>query len=148
VTDAALRVLGGLLALGGGLLTAVLAVLLAPLRVGSFGGLIATVVGWGPDWLAPIRLPVAIALVPAAAWFLTWFASRATGVRWAVLLPGLGWFAMVAVALFTTSEGDRLLLPDDWVATITLFAGTVTLVVTAVLGLTRAPAESSYHSGS
>jgi len=146
--DVVLRVLGGLLALGGGLLTALLAVLLSPLRMGSFDGVLATLVSWGPDWLPPARLPIAIGLVPATAAFLTWFAGRATGVRWGVLLPGLGWFAVVAVALVTTGEGDRLLLPDDWVATITLFAGTVALVVGAVLGLTRTPAESGYHTGS
>jgi hypothetical protein len=53
-----------------------------------------------------------------------------------VVLPGVGWFAMIVVALRTTTEGDRLLVPDDWVATLTLFGGTLVLVIGSVLAIT------------
>jgi hypothetical protein len=141
VADVVLRVLGVALAFGGGLATAALAVLLIPLRVGSFG--------W-PDGggLAAFRLPVAIIVAVVGNMFLVWFARHATGVRWAALLPGIGWFTMIVVALRTTAEGDRLLMPDDWVGTLTLFGGTIVLVIATVLAVTQTGARTPYHRSS
>jgi hypothetical protein len=137
VADVLLRLAGTLLALAGGVVGAALAVLLVPLRVGSFG--------WPDGGVAAIRLPVAIVLAVAGNFFLVWFARHATGVRWAALLPGLGWFAVIVIALRTTTEGDRLLVPDDWVATLTLFGGTITLVIAMVLAVTPSRARTTYH---
>lgn len=129
VVDALLRVAGFVLAFAGGVVAAVLAVLLVPLRVGSFGGLD----GGG---VAALRIPVAIVLAVVGNLFLVRFARHATGMRWAALLPGIGWFVAILVAMRTTAEGDRLLRPDDWVGTITLFGGTITLVIATVLAIT------------
>jgi hypothetical protein len=135
--DVLLRVAGTLLALAGGVVGAALAVLLVPLRIGSFG--------WPDGGVAAIRVPVAIVLAVAGNLFLVWFARHATGVRWGALLPGLGWFAVVVTALRTTTEGDRLLVPDDWVATLTLFSGTITLVIGTMLAVTPSRARTAYH---
>jgi hypothetical protein len=132
--DTVLRVLAMLLALGGGAIAAALAVLLVPLRIGSFG-----VTGDA----ASVRIPVAIVLAVAGNVALVWFARYATGVRWAPLLPGISWFAVIVLALNTTTEGDRLLMPNDWVGTITLFAGTITFVISTMLAVV--PARSRDH---
>lgn len=135
--DVLLRVLGVVLALGGGAVAAALAVVLVPLRVGSFG--------WADTGVGSIRIPVAIVLAAVGNLFLVWFARRATGVRWAALLPGLGWFAVIVLALRTTTEGDRLLMPNDWVATLTLFTGTIVLVIGTMLAVTPSRARTTYH---
>jgi hypothetical protein len=126
--DLLLRVLGMVLAFGGGAVAAALAVLLIPLRVGSFG----LTDGGGAG---SVRLPVAIVLAIVGNVALVWFARYATGVRWAPLLPGLSWFAVIVLAMNTTAEGDRLLMPNDWVGTITLFAGTITFVISTMLAV-------------
>jgi carbon starvation protein CstA len=89
-------------------------------------------------------VPVAIAVAAGGVAALLWFAPRATGTRWGVLLPALGWFVMVWAGVTTRLNGDRLLMPDDWVATLTLFGGTVLMVVGMVLAMTgdRSPAGS------
>jgi len=125
--DIALRVRAMLLALGGGAVAAVLVVLLIPLRVGSFG---LTDGGVGS-----IRIPMAIVFAVVGNVALVWFARYATGVRWAPVLPGLSWFAVIVVALNTTTEGDRLLMPNDWVGTITLFGGTIAFVISTMLAV-------------
>lgn len=125
VADALLRVAGGLLAFLGGLVLAVLAVLLVPLRLDTPVG--------------TVRLPVAVLLVLCGSLLLLWFAREATGVRWGVLLPAAGWFPMILVAIGTTRDGSRLLMPDDWVAGLTLFGGTLVLVIGMVVTLTTRP---------
>jgi hypothetical protein len=131
-----LRAAGGLVALAAGFVAGLLAVLLVPLRLDTFGaaaGVIGDAAGGG--WAAA-RVPVAILLAVFGNLALLWFGREATGNRWGVLLPGVGWFAMIVVALRTTTEGDRLLVPDDWVATLTLFGGTLVLVIGSVLAIT------------
>lgn len=120
--DLAVRVAGGVVALAGGLLVAVLALMWVPWRVDTLVGV--------------VRVPFAVPLAAVGVLLLLWFAPRATGTRWGVLLPGVGWFVVVITALGTTREGGRLLMPNDWVAAVTLFTGTTVLVVGAVLILT------------
>lgn len=126
-SDLALRVTGGLVALAGGLLVAVLALLWVPWRVDTLVGL--------------IRVPLAVPLAAVGVLALLWFAPRATGTRWGVLLPAVGWFAVVLTALGTSREGGRLLMPNDLVAALTLFTGTTVLVVGAVLTVTGTSAR-------
>jgi hypothetical protein len=122
VADLAVRVAGGVVALSGGVLVGVMSLLWVPWRVDT--------------WLGQLRLPVSVAVAIAGVSVLLWFAPRATGTRWGVLLPAAGWFAVVMAALRTGHEGSRLLLPDDWVAALTLFGGTCVVVVGAVLAVT------------
>jgi hypothetical protein len=131
VADAALRVAGGLLSLVGGLLTGLLTVLLVPLRVAHLP--------WLAEPLADVRavrLPGSLIVAIGGALFLVWFARQTVGVRWGPLLPVLGWFTMVVLALRTSDAGDRLLMPDDWVGALALFGGTLVLVLGAVIGFT------------
>lgn len=126
--DLALRVAGGVVALAGGLLVGLLSLLWVPWRIDT--------------WFGQVRVPVAIAVAAGGVAALLWFAPRATGTRWGVLLPALGWFVIVWAGVTTRLNGDRLLMPDDWVATLTLFGGTVLMVVGMVLAMTgdRSPA--------
>lgn len=131
VADGLLRVTGGGLGVLGGFLTGLLVVLLVPLRVRDL-----LWVSELPGGVTALRIPVAVVVAAGAAVFLVWFSRRATGVRWAPLLPAVGWLVMVVAALRITPEGARLLMPDDWVAALALFAGTLVLVVGLVLSLT------------
>jgi hypothetical protein len=45
----------------------------------------------------------------------------------------------VVVATGTTAAGDRLLPADDWVAGLTLFGGTIAVVIGSALALTSRP---------
>ncbi|MPZ28890.1 MAG: hypothetical protein GEV12_21445 [Micromonosporaceae bacterium] len=135
VVDGLLRVLGGLVGLVGGFVAGLLAVLLVPLRVGDAGELVSWYGGLADTAIGSVRVPVAVVVAVGANLVLIRFTERATGVRWGVLLPGLGWFVMVVATLQTTAERDRLLLPDDWVAVLTLFAGTTVVVIGTVLAL-------------
>jgi hypothetical protein len=145
--DPLLRVLGGLLSFVGGFLAAALAVLLVPLRLWELLGPLAELLEVDPtSGPAALRVPVAIPLAVVGNLFLVRFARQVTGVRWGALLPGVGWFLLIVAALQATTEGDRLLMPDDWVATLTLFGGTVTLVIATVLSLTSPPRSTRAHT--
>lgn len=120
--DLVLRVVGGAVALVGGLLVPVLSLLWLPWRVDT--------------WFGLVRVPFAVVLAAGGVLLLLWFAPRATGTRWGVLLPAVGWFVVTAAALGSTREGGRLLMPDDWLAAVTLFTGTSLLVVGMVLTIT------------
>lgn len=119
IADLVLRVAGGAVATAAGLVTAVWALYLVPLRVDT--------------WVGQVRLPVAVLLATAGNLLLIRFARNVTGIRWGAVLPGVSWFAVIVLSLEATSEGDRLLVPNDWVATLTIFGGVVTIVVGTAL---------------
>lgn len=116
----ALRVTGGVLAVAGGALSAMLELLLASLRVG--GHLIGVTV------LVAVGLNVA----------LSWFALTTVGRRWAVALPAVPWFFLVAVAGIRTSEGD-VLLAGTWVDLLLVVAGAMTFAVLGFRQILAAP---------
>ncbi|MEU5946213.1 hypothetical protein ABZ793_11695 [Micromonospora sp. NPDC047465] len=124
--DLALRVAGGLVAVLGGVLTAVLELLLATLRVG--GQLIG----------------VSVVLAVAANIALSWFAHEAVGRRWAVALPALPWFVLMAVAAVRTTEGDLLVAGDNWVGLAMIVAGAMTF---AVMGFRQVLAQPPVRPG-
>lgn len=140
VADGLLRVLGGLLGLAGGFVAGLLAVLLVPLRIGDAGEVVSWYAGLAGTPIGAVRVPVAVLVAVGANLLLIRFAERATGLRWGALLPGLGWFVMVVATLQPTAERDRLLLADDWVGVLTLFAGTTAVVIGAVLAIVPRPA--------
>ncbi|MEV0727554.1 hypothetical protein [Polymorphospora sp. NPDC050346] len=109
--DLALRVVGGVLAVVAALLTAVLELLFATVRVGGH----------------LIGVSALIALVGNLA--LSWFAYRAVGKRWAVALPALTWFAIMVVAAGRTDEGDLLLTGDNWVGLATIVTGSMAFAI-------------------
>jgi hypothetical protein len=132
--DGLLRGLGGLLALAAGAVAGLLAVVLVPLRVADAGDLtgLAGLAGTG---FGAVRVPVAIVVAAGGNLLLVRFAEWATGARWGAVLPALGWFPVIWMALRTTAEGDRLLVPDDWVGTLALFGGTVAMVIAITVPL-------------
>ncbi|MGS2613507.1 hypothetical protein ACVCAH_03075 [Micromonospora sp. LZ34] len=109
--DLALRLAGGLVAVLGAVATAVLELLFATVRVG--GQLI------GVSVLVAIGANVA----------LSWFVHAAVGRRWAVALPAVPWFVLMAVAAVRTAEGDLLLAGDNWVGLAMIVAGAMTFAV-------------------
>lgn len=109
--DLALRVLGGIIAVVAAVLSAVLELLLATVRVG--GHLI------GVSALIALGANVA----------LGWFAYRAVGARWAVALPAVTWFALMVIAAGRTAEGDLLLAGDNWVGLATIVTGSMAFAI-------------------
>jgi hypothetical protein len=113
IADLMLRIMGALVGLAGGLVTAVLEVFLSPLRVGT------------------VRLPASILLAVIGNLVLVWYTHRATSHRGAALLPGAAWFVVMVLAAGRTSEGDLLLTGDNWVGLVTIFAGTIAFALAA-----------------
>ncbi|PZM97173.1 MAG: hypothetical protein DIU79_03215 [Actinobacteria bacterium] len=110
--DLALRVCGGVLSVIATLVTVVLELLLAPLRIGGH--------------LVGVSVPVVV--VANAA--LGWFAIQTVGRRWALALPFATWFVTMAVIGAGRPEGD-ILLADTWVGYATVFAGVAVFAVQA-----------------
>ncbi|WP_213452644.1 hypothetical protein [Rhizomonospora bruguierae] len=104
--DRALRVAGGVVAVYGAVITALIEIAYTPLHAGR--------------WPVPISIPLAIVLNAA----LVWFAYRATGHKGAALLPGIVWFGIIVAAAQRTTEGDLALI-SDWVSLGTIFGGTI-----------------------
>ncbi|NLU76948.1 hypothetical protein HCA58_00775 [Micromonospora sp. HNM0581] len=121
--DVGLRVSGGVFAVVAATATAVLELLLAPLRVG--GNLIG----------------VTVLVAVAANVALSWFAVETVGRRWAVVLPALPWVAIMVIAAGRTSEGD-ILLVGNWVGLALVVGGAMTFAVMAFRSI-LAPAPPS-----
>ncbi|MBM0257672.1 hypothetical protein [Micromonospora sp. 4G55] len=111
--DVALRVAGGLVSAVGGVLVALLGLLLSTVRVG--GHLIG----------------VSVLVTIGAAIAVSWFAYATVGRKWAVALPALPWFVLMAVAAVRTTEGDLLVAGDNWVGLGMITAGAMTFAVMA-----------------
>ncbi|TDB72644.1 hypothetical protein [Micromonospora sp. KC723] len=124
--DLALRVAGGIVSAVGGVLAAVLGLVLTPVRVGGH--------------LIGVSVPVTI----AAAIVLSWFAYATVGRKWALALPALPWFALTAVAAVRTAEGDLLLTGDNWVGLAMITAGAMTFAVMAFRRI-LSPPQHGHH---
>ncbi|HET6211558.1 MAG TPA: hypothetical protein VFE14_01665 [Micromonosporaceae bacterium] len=111
--DIALRVVGALVGLAAGALTAVWEAFLTPLYFGT------------------VRLPLAPVLALGTGVALVWFTHEVTGHRLVALLPGLVWTGLMLVAAGRTTEGDIVLAGNNWVALTTVFAGVVGYVIGA-----------------
>ncbi|WP_074318925.1 hypothetical protein [Micromonospora cremea] len=109
--DLGLRLAGAIVVVVAGVLTGVLELLLSTVRVG--GQLIG----------------VSALLAVGANIALSWFAHEVVGRRWAVALPAVPWFVLMAVAAVRTSEGDLLLAGDNWVGLAMIVAGAMTFAV-------------------
>ncbi|PZG14620.1 hypothetical protein C1I95_21315 [Micromonospora craterilacus] len=118
--DVGLRVVGGLVAFVAGAATAVLELLLAPLR---FGGYL-------------VGAAVLVAVVANIA--LSWFAVEAVGRRWAVALPAVPWVVIMVAAADRTTEGDVLLV-GNWVGLTLVVAGAMTFAVMAFRSIVALP---------
>ncbi|MGC5030201.1 hypothetical protein [Micromonospora sp. DT229] len=120
VLDMGLRVAGGVVAVVAGAVTAVLELLLAPLRIGGY----------------LIGVAALVAVVVNIA--LSWFAIETVGRRWAVALPALPWVAIMIAAADRTTEGDVLLI-GNWVGLALVVAGAMAFAVTAFRSIVAGP---------
>lgn len=114
VIDATLRVVGGLIAVVAAVLTGIFELQLSTLRIAN--------------QLIGISVPITVVANVA----LAWFARRAVGSAWAVVLPAGAWLALMMAAATRTREGDLLLAGNNWVGPVMIFAGSVTFAVVAV----------------
>ncbi|MFD2767389.1 hypothetical protein [Micromonospora eburnea] len=124
--DAALRIGGGVVSVWAGLLAAVLNLLFATwaweVVKGRPAGLSKTVVG--------TSLAVGgIAAVVVLTVLVAWFAHAAVGTRWAVALPAVPWFVVIAAGSFKTAEGDLVLTGDNLLGLGMILAGAITFAV-------------------
>ncbi|MCO1598423.1 hypothetical protein M8C17_25070 [Micromonospora sp. RHAY321] len=120
--DLGLRIAGAIVVVVAGVLTGVLELLFATARVG--GQLIG----------------VSVLLAVGANIALSWFAHEVVGRRWAVALPAVPWFALMAVAAVRTTEGDLLLAGDNWVGLAMIVAGAMTFAVMGFRQILAPPA--------
>jgi hypothetical protein len=109
--DLAIRAAGALVALWGAVLLGLIGAFLTPLR---FGGTL---------------IPVSVLLVIVGNAALIWFAYRVTESKLLGLLPGIVWLAVTMLGVERTTEGDLVL--TNWVATLYLYAGAITVAVAA-----------------
>lgn len=118
--DLALRIAGGAVAVLAALVTGVLELLLAYLRVGG------------------VLIGLAVPVTVVANILLARFAVAAVGRRWALALPALAWFLLMVVAASPTEEGD-LLLTGSWVGLLMLVGGSITFAVVAFRMIMQGP---------
>jgi hypothetical protein len=109
--DVALRVLGGLIAVAGAVVTATLELLFSTVRVGGY------------------LIGVSVVLAVLANLALGWFAYRAVGRKAAVALPAITWFGLLVVAAGGTAEGDILLAGNNWAGIAMIIAGSMAFAV-------------------
>lgn len=125
--DTVLRAAGVSISIVATLVTAFLELELTALRTGAFGALLD---GNSPYEGSGAPLPLVIPLTIVANLAITWFAVTTTGRRWAAAPPWALWTLIMMVAASTrTSEGDYLLGGENWVALVTILAGSLTFAV-------------------
>jgi hypothetical protein len=113
VLDILLRVVGAVVAVWGGALLGTYATFMTAYRIGT------------------VLVPVSLVLAVVGNLALIWFAYATTGNKWLALLPGLVWAGLSFVGATRTREGDLVLYQSNWVGTVYLFAGSVTIAVAA-----------------
>ncbi|WP_306204229.1 hypothetical protein [Actinoplanes sp. RD1] len=106
------RVAGVIVSLAAAACSAVLEIFLTPLRVGG------------------VLTGVAVLAAVVVNWALCWFALTTTGRRWSVAPPWALWTLIMFLAVGTgRPEGDRLVAGNDWIALITVLAGSLSFAV-------------------
>ncbi len=113
VLELLVRIAGTIVAVAGGALLGVYATLMTPYRVGGT--------------LVPISLLLAVGGNAA----LIWFGYFTTRNKFLALLPGLVWAGFAFLGVDRTREGDVVLYQQNWVGTVYLFVGAITISVAA-----------------
>lgn len=125
--DAAVRAAGVSLSIIAAVVTAFLELELSALRAGAFSEVLA---GDSPYEGTGVPLPLAVPLAIGANLAIAWFAVATTGRRWAVGPPWVVWtLLMLGAAGTRTAEGDYLVGATNWVALVTILAGSLTFAV-------------------
>ena len=113
LADVLVRVGGAVVAIWGGILLGLYATFMTPFRIGT----------------ALVPISIALAVVGNAG--LVWFAYLTTRNKFVALLPGLVWAVLSFMGSARTTEGDLVLYQSNWVGTVYLFAGSITVGVAA-----------------
>jgi len=122
--DRMYKIVGTIVGLGLGAITAFWAALLTPLHVTIAGSV--------------MRLPVAplFALVGNVGIFvLTRVVTGRTGLA---VLPAVSWFVVIFAAGRTTSEGDLLITGNNWVGVVTILVGAIAWAIGPYFTVIRA----------
>ena len=82
-----------------------------------------------PFRIGNVLLPLSVVIVVAGMILLVRFTYDVTEHKWVSLVPGLVWLALTLVVSSRRTEGDLVLAQSNWVATVYLFAGSITLGV-------------------
>lgn len=106
---------------------------LAGLGVAGLGALVVAVVGafFTPYRIGSILVPVSLVIVVGGLTAVTRFAYALTNRVGLSLVPGALWLVMSLVLSAPTTEGDVILLQQNWVAVVYILVGSVTLGVLA-----------------
>lgn len=127
--DTVIRAAGITLSIIATVLTAILELEISSLRTGSFT---AVAQGDSPYEGAGALLPLAPLLAIGANLAIGWFAVTTAGKRSAIGPPWALWtLIMLMAAGSRTAEGDYLLTEANWVALVTILAGSATFAVHA-----------------
>ncbi|GIE27683.1 hypothetical protein Ait01nite_007280 [Actinoplanes italicus] len=125
--DVVIRAAGVSISIIATVVTALLELELSSLRIGAIGALLD---GRSPYEGSGAALPLVVPLTIVANWGIAWFAVTTTGRRWAAGPPWALWtLIMMLAASSRTSEGDYLLGGENWVALVTILAGSLTFAV-------------------
>ena len=123
------RVAGMVVAVAATVVTALLELQLSALRVGAFRTVLD---GDSPYEGFGAPLPLAVLVAVGANLAIGWFAVYTTGRRRALAVPWALWtLIMMAAAGVRTAEGDYLVGGTNWVALVTILAGSLTFAVHA-----------------
>jgi hypothetical protein len=110
--ETTIRTAGLVVAMLATILSAVLELVLTPLRIGG----------------VPIGVAIPVAVVANVA--ICWFAVTTVGRRWALGPPWAAWtLIMFAATGLRTTEGDYLISGDNWVALVMILVGSLTFAV-------------------
>jgi len=122
-----IRVAGVVVAVVAALVTGLLEIFLSTLRAGD------VVSVWSGDAIGSGGGPLLWLAVPLSAafnWAIAWFAVTTTRRRWSLAPPWALWtLLMLFAAGVRTSEGDYLLGGENWVALVTILAGSLAYAV-------------------
>ena len=82
-----------------------------------------------PFRIGPELVPISVVLVVLGILALTRFTHAVTDNPWLSLIPGGIWLVISFVWSTRTNEGDMVLVAQNWVASVYLFAGVLTIGV-------------------
>ncbi|WP_250027632.1 hypothetical protein [Paractinoplanes maris] len=125
--DQVVRVAGVVIAIVAALVTGFLEIILSTLRAGD------VVSVWRGDPIGSGGGPLlwlSVVLAVVLNYAISWFAVTTTRRRWSLAPPWALWtLLMLFAAGVRTSEGDYLLGGENWVALVTILAGSLTYAV-------------------
>jgi hypothetical protein len=104
---------------------------IAGLAFATMGGLVVALLGafLTPYRIGTVLVPLSLVVVVVGLAMVTRFAHTVTGHPGLSLIPGLAWLILSLVLSGRTTEGDLVLIQQNWVASVYLLVGSVTLGV-------------------